>query len=152
MPTPLRCVGMAQLSVRPLDVMTLSIIHRVARLGLAFVFAYHGLVPKLLTRHPDELAMLRDAGIAAERSYVVLTMFGVAELLLALCLLQFWQHRWPSLLCLVAMCLGTIGVTISSPRFVTAAFNPVSLNLAVGCLAIIDLLVLNRKRNEIPAA
>src|SRR5262245_23041233 len=110
--------------------------HRVARSGLAFVFAYHGVVPKLLSHHADEIAMLRDIGVPAERCDVILTMFGIAEVVLALCLLLFWHHRWPSWLCLVAMGLGTIGVIVSSPRFVTAAFNPVSLNVAVGCLAI----------------
>ena len=40
------------------------------------------------------------------------------------------------------MVLATIGVALNSPRYLTAAFNPVSLNLAVACLAIIDLMVL----------
>lgn len=120
--------------------------HCVARSALAFVFAYHGLVPKLISRHADEIAMLRDIGVPAERAGVILTVFGVAELVLSACLLLFWHHRWPSWLCLLAMGLGTVGVIVSSPRFVTAAFNPVSLNVAVGCLAIIDLLVLNQKQ------
>jgi uncharacterized membrane protein YphA (DoxX/SURF4 family) len=125
--------------------MAKSTVHCVARLGLAFVFSWHGLVPKLLCRHPDEVAMLHDAGVPADRSELILTMFGVAELALALCLLLFWHRRWPPLVCLVAMCLATIGVIVASPRFVTAAFNPVSLNLAVACLAIIDLLMLRSK-------
>ena len=41
------------------------------------------------------------------------------------------------------MLLATIGVAVSSPRYLGAAFNPVSLNLAVACLAVIDLLVLS---------
>jgi uncharacterized membrane protein YphA (DoxX/SURF4 family) len=114
----------------------------VARLGLALIFAYHGLVPKLLLPHRDEVAMLRDAGVAAENTRAVLTLLGIAELLLALCLLIAWRRRWPSLLCLGVIVLATIGVAVSSPRYLGAAFNPVSLNLAVGCLAIIDLMVL----------
>jgi hypothetical protein len=38
--------------------------------------------------------------------------------------------------------VATIGVAVNSPRYLGAAFNPVSLNLAVLCLAVIDLLVL----------
>ena len=41
--------------------------------------------------------------------------------------------------------LGPVSFVSSGPRFVTAAFNPVSLNLAVACLAIIDLLMLSFK-------
>ena len=64
-----------------------AIVHGVARVGLALIFAYHGLVPKLLGPHADEIAMLRDAGIAAERIGRGGTVLGIAELLLALCLL-----------------------------------------------------------------
>ena len=39
--------------------------------------------------------------------------------------------------------LATIGVAVNSPRYLGAAFNPVSLNLAVGCLSVIDLTVLS---------
>src|SRR5262245_26182351 len=92
--------------------------HCVARSALAFVFAYHGLMPKLLSRHADEIAMLRDLGVPAERVGAVLTVFGVAELVLAVCLLLFWHHRWLSWLCLLAMGLGTGGVIVCSPRFV----------------------------------
>jgi len=129
--------------VDPAQAMRQTLVHGVARVGLALIFAYHGLVPKLLGPHADEMAMLRDAGIAAENTWTVLALLGIAELLLALCLLIFWRRRWPSLLCLGLIVLATIGVTVTSPRYLGAAFNPVSLNLAVGCLAVIDLLVLS---------
>jgi len=129
--------------VDPAQAMRQTLVHGVARVGLALIFAYHGLVPKLLGPHADEMAMLRDAGIAAENTWTVLALLGIAELLLALCLLIFWRRRWPSLLCLGLIVLATIGVTVTSPRYLGAAFNPVSLNLAVGCLTVIDLLVLS---------
>ncbi len=125
-----------------------STVHTAARICLSFVFAYHGLVPKLLARHPDEIAMLRDAGINEKNLGKVLTLFGVAELLLALCLLVFWRQRWPLLICIGLMCVGTIGVALSSPRYLTAAFNPVSLNLAVACLAFIDVIAVNSTKRE----
>jgi hypothetical protein len=46
------------------------------------------------------------------------------------------------------MLVATIVVGFASPRYLAAAFNPVSLNLAVACLAAIDLLVLG----SIPSA
>jgi hypothetical protein len=120
-----------------------ALVHGVARLGLALIFAYHGLVPKLLGPHRDEMAMVRDAGVAAGNAWAVLMLLGIAELLLALCLLIAWRRRWPPWLCLGVIVLATIGVAVSSPRYLGAAFNPVSLNLAVGCLAVIDLMVLD---------
>jgi len=129
--------------VDPAQAMRQTIVHGVARVGLALIFAYHGLVPKLLGPHADEIAMVRDAGIAAESTWAVLALLGIAELLLALCLLMFWRRRWPSLLCLGLIVLATIGVALISPRYLGAAFNPVSLNVAIGYLSVIDLTVLS---------
>jgi len=128
--------------VDPTQAMRQSLVHGVARIGLVLIFAYHGLVPKLLGPHADEVAMLHDAGVAAERTGALLTLLGIAELLLALGLLVFWHRRWPPMVCVGLMLLATIGVAVSSPRYLGAAFNPVSLNLAIACLATIDLMIL----------
>jgi hypothetical protein len=127
----------------PAQAMRQTLVHGIARVGLALIFAYHGLVPKLLGPHADEIAMLRDAGVAAQRTWAVSALLGLAELSLALCLVIFWRRRWPTLLCLAVIALATIGVAVNSPRYLVAAFNPVSLNLAVACLALIDLAVLS---------
>ena len=117
-----------------------ALAHAIARLGQVFTFAYHGLVPKLLGPHADELAMLADAGVPPEQRTLAGVVTGVAELLYAGVLLVAWRARWPALLSLVAMFVATLSVGLSSPRFLGAAFNPVSLNLLVMALAGIDLL------------
>jgi hypothetical protein len=128
--------------VDPTQAMRLSLVHVVARVGLTLIFAYHGLVPKLLGPHADEVAMFRDAGVAAESTGALLTLLGTAELLLAVCLMVFWHRRWPPMVCLGLVLLATIGVAVTSPRYLGAAFNPVSLNLAVACLTSIDRIIL----------
>jgi uncharacterized membrane protein YphA (DoxX/SURF4 family) len=128
--------------IEPAQAMRQTVVHVVARLSLALIFLYHGLVPKLLVRHPDELAMLRDAGVPAGSAVAVAQAFGLAELGVALVLLLGWRLRWPPLLCAAAIVVATIAVTLSSPRYLAAAFNPISLNLAVVALAVIDLTVL----------
>ena len=128
--------------VHPSQAIRYTLVHIVARFGLALIFAYHALVPKLLGFHGDEIAMLRDIGVASDVTGTVLTFLAIAELLLVLCLLFFWQRRWPPSAALGAMLPATISVALNSPRFLGAAFNPVSLNLAVACLAVIDLLVI----------
>jgi uncharacterized membrane protein YphA (DoxX/SURF4 family) len=128
--------------VDPAQAMRQTVVHGIARVGLALIFIYHGLVPKLLGPHADEVAMLRDAGFGAERAGVLLIAGGIGELVLGLCFLLFWARRWPPLFCLGLMLMATIGVAVSSPRYLAAAFNPISLNLAISCLAVIDLIVL----------
>jgi hypothetical protein len=128
--------------IDPHQAMRHFFVHSVARIGLALIFAYHGLIPKLLGPHPDEVAILEDAGVAQQVVSAVIATLGIAELLLAACLLVFWHRRWPLVICLALMVVATIGLGISSPRYFAGAFNPASLNLAVACLTVIDLIVL----------
>lgn len=125
-----------------------SLIHVISRVALAAVFAYQGFVPKLLTRNVDEIAMLRDAGVAAAATGFAVTALGILELSFAAALLVAWHRRWPMFVCLGSMLLATVAVGLNSPRYFQAAFNPLTLNLAVACLASIDLLVLG----SIPSA
>jgi hypothetical protein len=134
--------------VDPAQAVRQAVVRALARAGLASVFAYQGLVPKLLARHADEIGMLRDAGIANGVIGPALTALGLMELGLAVTLLIAWQRRWPSWLCLLSMPVATAVVGMQSPRYLTAAFNPVSLNVATACLAAVDLLV----QSSVPSA
>ena len=128
--------------VDPEQAMRQTMVHTIARGALAAVFAYQGVVPKLLTRNVDEIAMLRDAGVFAGATNITVIGLGILELAFAAVLLIAWHRRWPVYVCLGSMLLATAMVGLNSPRYLEAAFNPVSLNLAVACLAGIDLLVL----------
>jgi uncharacterized membrane protein len=114
--------------------------HVCARGTLAMVFAYHGLVPKLLMRDADEIAMLRDARVPADWLPTAVSATGIAELAFAFALLWFWRHRWPSVACLVLMLAATVAVIAASPRYLAAAFNPLTLNLSVAALSLLDLV------------
>jgi uncharacterized membrane protein YphA (DoxX/SURF4 family) len=128
--------------VDPAVALRQTLVHGVARLALVAIFAYQGLVPKLIARHSDEVAMLADLGVPAGTTQAVLAAIGVSELALASALLMAWCRRWPAWTCLVAMLLAAVVVGNNSPRFFEGAFNPFALNLAVASLAAIDLLVL----------
>jgi hypothetical protein len=117
-----------------------SVVHAAARLAVAFVFLWHGLVPKLLFRHPDEAVMVTDAGATAAFARHAVTAAGVGEILLAVLLVVAWRSRVPLVLVLFLMAAATFGVAVNSPRFFTAAFNPMTLNLCVSALAAIALV------------
>ena len=126
--------------VSPTAALRHFVTHACARSTVALVFAYHGLVPKLLMRDADEIAMLRDAGVAPHWLPTALSAAGIAELAFAFVLILFWRHRWPSVACLVLMLAATVVVVASSPRYLTAAFNPLTLNLSVAALSLLDLV------------
>lgn len=125
-----------------------ALAHAIARVALAFVFAYHGLVPKLLFAHADEIALLADAGVPPGWVAAASRTVGIAEALFAVVLLVLWRRREPLWLVLSGMLAATALVAVHSPRFLVAAFNPVSLNLAVAALAAVALAV----RRDVPFA
>lgn len=119
-----------------------AFIHLVARLTLAAVFAYQGLVPKLIVRHADEVAMMNATGVPPPLAASAVAALGFMELALAVACVVAWSRRWPVWFCLIGMPIATVIVALSSPGFFAAAFNPVSLNLSVAALAAVDLFVI----------
>ncbi|HET7231302.1 MAG TPA: DoxX-like family protein [Longimicrobium sp.] len=114
---------------------------------LAFVFLWHGLVPKLLFRHPDELELMRDAGLSASGAETAVMVIGVAEVAYALVLLLAWRVRALLLVATAAMVVITPGIVFGSPRFVPAAFNPVTLNLCVAVLGVIGWMASGSRKD-----
>jgi hypothetical protein len=83
--------------------------------------------------------MLREAGVSSANVLKAVSFFGWAEVCLAVILLICWKARWPLWFTVIAMVLATAGVLASSREYVTAAFNPITLNVSVSSLAIVAL-------------
>jgi hypothetical protein len=126
--------------IPPTTTLRAALIHAGARLGLASVFLFHGLVPKLLWPDPHELAMLASAGVPAASTSAALVGMGVIELGLAAVLVLFWHRSWPVLASLAFAAAATLGVALGSPDALRSAFNPAIVNIAVAALALIDLV------------
>jgi uncharacterized membrane protein YphA (DoxX/SURF4 family) len=117
-------------------------IHGVARVGLAAVFAYEGLVPKLLGPDRGELGLMAATGIPASLVQPAVVGLGVLELLVAALLLVGWHWAWPSYLLMAFAIIATILVTLTEPAALRGAFNPIALNIGVLSLALVDRLSL----------
>ncbi|HYN88745.1 MAG TPA: DoxX-like family protein, partial [Ardenticatenaceae bacterium] len=117
-----------------------SLVHALARTGIASVWLYQGLVPKLLYRHQDERAMLRDAGVPESVAPVVLRLVGWGEVALGVLFLLAWRSRWLFLANVGLMLAAVLAVARNSRRFLPAAFNPVTLNLAMIVLSLVGFI------------
>jgi uncharacterized membrane protein YphA (DoxX/SURF4 family) len=126
--------------IEPAQALRQTVIHGIARVGLAAVFVYHGLVPKILGPDPQELQMLGDVGVPAAIIGQAVLALGIAEVVFAVGLLVLWHSRWPAAICAAFAIVSTAIVAVASPRYLGAAFNPVTLNFGVLCLALVDLL------------
>lgn len=134
--------------IDPTVSMQRSLIHFLSRISVASVWLYHGFVPKLIASHADELSMLADAGVSLSIAPTVLLVAGLAEVLLGGAVLLCFHQRWPLLVTILLMMLATIAVAISSPHFLCAAFNPVSLNFLLAVNALIGLVAMT----DLPSA
>jgi hypothetical protein len=113
--------------------LTLSWIHAVARITIGAVWIWHGLVPKLLFRNVDERVMLTQAHL----STALLPWVGAGEILLGFIMFIAWRMRSLFPLNIALMLIAIVDVAIHSPAYLTAAFNPLTLNLCVISLAVI---------------
>ena len=117
-----------------------SLVYAFSRITIAFVWLYHGLIPKLLYRHPDEIAMLQDAGASSEHVQRIAAAIGWAEIVFGVFFVVAWRARWIFYACIALMVIATVGVSINSPRFLAAPFNPVTLNILLIALSVVGLL------------
>jgi len=134
--------------VEPHQAARQALIHALAAATVAFVWIWHGVVPKLAGPHPDELAMLFEAGVSGAWLRPITQILGVAELAFGLAFLPLARRRWPWLLTISLMATATVGVLVNSPDRAIAAFNPVTLNAVLAALAAIGLLSLR----DLPSA
>jgi hypothetical protein len=119
-----------------------AVIYFMTRVTIALVFFYHGLIPKLLYRSPDELDMLQNLGVA---SFALVTaVAGWMEIAFALLLIVLWRARWPLWVTIVGMIFATASVAAGSPGYFHKAFDPLTLNLSVAVLAACALVVADK--------
>jgi len=134
--------------VDPSASMRQSLVYAICRLMVAFVWIYQGLVPKLLFANADESAMLADAGWHAESILTAVRAAGIAEIAFGLLLIAAWRVRTLFVVTIVLMLIALAFVAMESPRYFSAAFNPMTLNLSMVAFSVIGLLC----RQDLPSA
>src|SRR5262249_37351374 len=92
----------------------------------------------------DEQSMVAATGI----SLALVPLIGVLETVFAVAMLVFWRWRQLFLWNVLLMAGALIAVALASPRFLVAAFTPVTLNAAVILLSIVGYIA----SSEIPTA
>lgn len=115
----------------------LTRIHLAARAMLAFVFMYHGLVPKILWLSAMEVELASAHGFDAS---VISPLAGVLEILLGLVLVVWRTSLIPVYAAIALLAALLVDVMILKPSLLTEAFNPVTLNLATMFIAYVVIV------------
>ncbi|MGV2619803.1 UNVERIFIED_CONTAM: DoxX-like family protein [Halobacillus marinus] len=102
----------------------------------SFIWIYHGLVPKLIFQHPQELAMLTSVlPIGEAVAHRVMSAIGIGEVVIGLLWLLCRRKRWLFAAQTAAFPLLTIGAVTAAPESLTQPFNPLTFNLALFALS-----------------
>ena len=109
--------------------------HALAAAAIAFIWIWQGVVPKLLTLHPDELALVLASGLPETWAEPAVRLLGAAELAFGTVFLLCARRRWPWLLTIALMALALVGVLVAAPQQVAGPFSPIALNLLMAVLA-----------------
>lgn len=116
-----------------------AVAHAVAVAGLAGVFAYQGLVPKVWKLDAGEVAIWRGLGLRTKCARRVVRTAGAVEAGFAAATLAAANKRWPFVVALAAMPTLALGAAKSDRSILSKAFNPASLGIAVAALAAVGL-------------
>ncbi len=123
--------------IDPTVSMQRSIIHASARIALALIWLYQGLVPKILFRTMSgELDTLRSSGLFEGREHLVLSLVAGVEIAVGIAMLVCWRARWLFIANIIAMMLLGLAAAVSDPLLFAGQFNPATLNLAMATLAV----------------
>jgi hypothetical protein len=136
-----------ELGVDPALSLERTAVHWIARLTLAFIWLYHGIVPKLVGV-TGEVEIATRLGVPATLAPVFTAAAAIVEIALGLALLLLPNAR--ALLALsgaLAVGLGVLAV-VRIPELLLAPFQPVTIGVAMAALAAVAL----RADKELPRA
>lgn len=112
--------------------------YTLSRIGIAFIWLYHGLIPKLIFRDPTELELVSNGPIIHSALTTVI-LAGIGEVILGILVLLFWSHRWPAYLSIVLFSGLLIGGVAVDAGLAVEAFNPVTLSGSAILFGLINL-------------
>jgi hypothetical protein len=115
-----------------------AVAHATAVAGLAGVWIYQGVVPKLMAVDADEVALWRSSlGMGERGARAAVRVAGAGEVVAGLVTLRRARTKWPFVATAAAMPLLALVAAKADRRSLTRAFNPASLNLAMAALAVV---------------
>ncbi|WYP26934.1 DoxX-like family protein [Alkalihalobacillus sp. FSL W8-0930] len=104
----------------------------------SFIWLYHGLVPKILLKHPDEVMMIEKAlGISGNSAGFAVSIVGFLEIFLAAMWLFYKNKRHLFFIHMFIFPLLLLSAIIVAPQSLGDPFNPVTFNVALMTLSVV---------------
>ncbi|WP_407268825.1 DoxX-like family protein [Radiobacillus sp. PE A8.2] len=106
----------------------------------AFIWIYHGAVPKLVAMHPEEVAMVDSLLSMNDNTWLIQTI-GVLEIAFGALWLLYRKKRHLLMLQLITFPILTLSALLAEPSYLTHPFNPLTFNVALFVVTVIGLLM-----------
>ena len=118
--------------------------YNLSRIAIAFIWLYHGLIPKLICSHPTEMELVSKGPMLGSPE-ITIVVAGVIEVIAGLCVIAFWRSKWPIQLSLIGFTCLLVGSLVIAPEQATHAFNPVTLTVSAIFFCLIQLTATPKK-------
>lgn len=106
-----------------------------------FIWFYQGLVPKVISVHPDEVALLSAlSNIEGSTAQLAVQIIGALEIIFSLFWLMPIKKRQLYIIQLILLPILTISAIVASSSTINGPFNVVTFNLTLIVLSLIGLL------------
>ncbi|SHF91691.1 DoxX-like family protein [Ornithinibacillus halophilus] len=107
-----------------------------------FIWLYHGLVPKLIFMHPDEVTMITNViPLTFDQAKLLAYIAGGLEIAFAGIWLFYRNKRRLFQIQTVIFPFLMVGAIFSEPAYLQQPFNPLTFNLALAVLSLIGLMI-----------
>jgi LPXTG-motif cell wall-anchored protein len=108
----------------------------------SFVWLYHGIVPKILLRHPEEIeAVTGLLGLSGQSASNALLMAGIFEALFGLIWLFYRRKKHLFGLQVLLFPLLTLSILFGDPSDFAHPYNPLTFNAALFVLSVIGYVI-----------
>ncbi|MCO7189039.1 MULTISPECIES: DoxX-like family protein [unclassified Pseudoalteromonas] len=102
---------------------------QLARLTIAFVWLYHGLVPKLLHVAPLEWQISASLGLEDALTHLLIRFAGIGEIIWAIVFFIWYRTAAIIYMNIIALVGLLLAVAVLQPVILFEAFNPLTTNL-----------------------
>jgi len=107
-----------------------------------FVWLYHGIIPKLISRHPVEIEMIENImPLSQAYAEMAVLVIGLAEVIFAVMWLFYKKKRNLFLTQIILFPLLAISAIIANPESLSEPFNPLSFNASLLVISIAGYLL-----------
>ncbi len=124
----------------------LNLINIISRFILAFVFLYHGIVPKILWLDSTEILLIELHNLSFKTEHVAM-LGGAFEIVLAVLVIFYKKSLLPIYTTIILFIVLLIDVSIIQPNLLIKAFNPLTMNVMSISLGVI--IILSDRNKEI---